>query len=149
MICCGSAQVVITQYISLELFYWQPYDYPSANGRTHMQCQTLEKYLQVWHTCYFRDLYFWCLQARYSEQNHHLHKVLSYSVDFKDHREIRWVSQLWNPLSQPAPDKFHGCGGHSKRNCLQDPANFHRSQAWQIVLIFNNAYISQKFMKIW
>ena len=33
--------------------------------------------------------------------------------------------------------KFHGSGVHSKRNCLQDQANFHKSRAWQIVLVFN------------
>ena len=31
--------------------------------------------------------------------------------------------------------KFHGFGGHDKRNCLHDL--FHRSRAWQIMLNFN------------
>ena len=47
--------------------------------------------------------------------------------------------ELWNPLSKAAPDKFHGSGGHSNHNCLLDQANFYRSRAWQIVLIFNTA----------
>ena len=51
-------------------------------------------------------------------------------MDFKAPQE------LWNPLSKAVPGKFHGSGGHSKCNCLQDRANFHRSQAWQIVRIF-------------
>ena len=32
---------------------------------------------------------------------------------------------------------FHESGGHSKRDYLQDRANFHRSRAWQIVIIVN------------
>ena len=32
---------------------------------------------------------------------------------------------------------FHGTGGYSKHNCLQDRFNFHSSRAWDIVLIFN------------
>ena len=44
---------------------------------------------------------------------------------------------LWNPLSKAVPSKFYGSGRHSKCNCLQDWANFHRSQAWQIVPILN------------
>ena len=35
--------------------------------------------------------------------------------------------------------KFHGPGGHNKRNCLQDRANFRNSRARPIVLIFNAA----------
>ena len=58
-------------------------------------------------------------------------KVLSYSVDFKAPREF------WNPLSKAVPNKFHRFGRHSECNCLQDQANFNRSRAWQIVLIFN------------
>ena len=45
--------------------------------------------------------------------------------------------ELWNPLSKTVPGKFDGYGGHNKHNYLQDWANFYRSQAWQIVLIFN------------
>ena len=41
-------------------------------------------------------------------------------------------------LSLLSQIKFHGSSGHSKCNCLQDQANFHRSRAWKIVLIFNN-----------
>ena len=50
--------------------------------------------------------------------------------------------ELWNPLSKAVPGKFHGSGGHSKRNCLQDRANFHRSRAWQIVLIINTVWVA-------
>ena len=49
---------------------------------------------------------------------------------------------LWNPMSQAVPGKFHGSDGHSKRNYLQDRANFHTSEAWQIVPIFNTAIVS-------
>ena len=44
--------------------------------------------------------------------------------------------ELWNPLSNAVPGKFHGSSGHSKRNYVQDRANCHRSRAWHIVLIF-------------
>ena len=47
--------------------------------------------------------------------------------------------ELWNPLSKSVPSKFHGSGRHSKHSCLQEWANFHRSWAWQIVLIFSTA----------
>ena len=42
--------------------------------------------------------------------------------------------------SSPVPGKFHGFCGHCEQNCLQDRANFHRSWALQIVLIFNTAF---------
>ena len=38
-------------------------------------------------------------------------------------------------MSKAVPGKFHGSAGHSKCNCLQGRAHFHRSWAWQIVLI--------------
>ena len=53
----------------------------------------------------------------------------------------QWISKppgsFENPLSKTVPGKIHGSGGHTKCNCLQDWVNFHRSRAWQIVLIFN------------
>ena len=54
----------------------------------------------------------------------------------------QWISKhvLWNPLSKAVPGKSKRSGRHSKHNCLQDQANFHRSWARQIVLIFNTAY---------
>ena len=48
------------------------------------------------------------------------------------------VSQSSNPLSKAVSDKFHRSGRYSKYNCLHDRSNFHKSRAWQIVLIFNN-----------
>ena len=44
-------------------------------------------------------------------------------------------------MSVPEPGKFHGSGGHSKRSCLQDRINFHRSQTLQIVPIFNTVTV--------
>ena len=42
-----------------------------------------------------------------------------------------WISKLpgvlWNPLSEAEPGKFNGSSGHSKCNCLQDGADFHRN----------------------
>ena len=47
--------------------------------------------------------------------------------------EINWVRQyLVN---------FNGSSGHSKCKCLQDWANFHRFWTWQIVIIFNTAFV--------
>ena len=45
--------------------------------------------------------------------------------------------KLWNPLSKAVPGNFQGSDGHSKHNCLQDRADFHMFEAWEIVLIFN------------
>ena len=63
-------------------------------------------------------------------------------ITFTEHCYIQWISKLpklWNPQIKAVPGKFHGSLRHSKCNCLQDRANFQRSQAWQIVLIFNIA----------
>ena len=47
----------------------------------------------------------------------------------------QWISKLpGNSLSKAVPGEFHGSGRHSKCNCLPDRANFHKSQAWQIVM---------------
>ena len=40
-------------------------------------------------------------------------------------------------LSKAVPSTFHGSSEQRKPNCLQDPAYFHRSQAYRIVIIFN------------
>ena len=46
---------------------------------------------------------------------------------------------IWNQLSKDVVSgKHQRSGGHRKRNCLQDRADFHRSRAWQIVLTFDN-----------
>ena len=55
-------------------------------------------------------------------------------MDFK-------AQELWNSLGKALPCKFHGSGGHNKQNRLQNRVNFHRSQAWQIVRIYNTACI--------
>ena len=80
-------------------------------------------------------------------------KVISYvyrsfiqnKISFTKYCLAHWVSKLpgvlRNPLSVAVPGKLHGSGGHSKSNCLQDRANFHRSRAWQIVIIFNTAVL--------
>ena len=47
-----------------------------------------------------------------------------------------------NPLSKAKPGIFHSSGGHIKYNCLQDWADFHRSRAWQIALIFTTVMTS-------
>ena len=45
----------------------------------------------------------------------------------------------WNPLSKAISGNFNRSGRHSKHKYSQERANFHRSQSWQIVLIFNTA----------
>ena len=57
----------------------------------------------------------------------------------------QWISKL---LSKSITGKFLMCGRHSKCNCLQDQANFHRSQASQIVLILVTLHLSTSFMVI-
>ena len=56
----------------------------------------------------------------------------------------KWISKLPGSFQihrvKAVPGKFHGCGRHSKHNCLQERAHFHRFQAWQIVQIFNTIY---------
>ena len=49
------------------------------------------------------------------------------------------ISKLWNLLSKAVLGKFHESGGYSKRDCLQDRANFRRSWSWQIVLILTRS----------
>ena len=44
---------------------------------------------------------------------------------------ITFTKELWNPPSKTVPGKCHGSGRHSKPNCLQHWANFHRSQTCQ------------------
>ena len=58
---------------------------------------------------------------------------MSYLVEFKAPQE------LCNPPSKAVSGKFHTSGRQSKRNCLQNRANFQRSRALQIALIFNTA----------
>ena len=53
---------------------------------------------------------------------------MSHSLDFKA------PSELWNSPSKAAPGKCHGSGGRSKRDCLQDRANFYRYRAGHIIL---------------
>ena len=59
----------------------------------------------------------------------------------------QWIwklSRALKSLSKAVYGKFHGFGGQSKRNYLQDRANFHRSWIWQIVPIFNTGHIYQR-----
>ena len=63
---------------------------------------------------------------------------MCYPVDLK----VPWRFEThW---SKAVPGKIHGSGGHNKCNCLQDRANFHRSWAWQIVLIFKTATVNYR-----
>ena len=52
---------------------------------------------------------------------------------------IQWISKLsgkrWNPLS-----KFHGSGGHSKPNCLQDRTSFSKDTSMANCPSFNTAH---------
>ena len=42
---------------------------------------------------------------------------------------------LWHSPNTAVPGKFQWSGGHSNHNC------FHRSRAWQIVLVFDTGYM--------
>ena len=46
-----------------------------------------------------------------------------------------------NPMKKVVPGKFHGSGWNSKGNCLNDRANFYKSRAWKIGLIFITANV--------
>ena len=50
------------------------------------------------------------------------------------------LRELWNPLSKALPVKIDESGGHTKRNCLQDQSNFHKSRAWQIIIILPTGF---------
>ena len=54
----------------------------------------------------------------------------SFEIHWAWSNEIHWVIRQYLV-------NFHRSGRRSKGNCLQDRANFHRSRAWQIVLIFH------------
>ena len=56
-------------------------------------------------------------------------------VSFELSSKTLFLREILIPLSKAIYGNFCGSGLHSKRNCLQDLANFHRSQACQIVLI--------------
>ena len=43
-------------------------------------------------------------------------------------RQISKLRGVLRCTESAVPGKFHGSGGHSKRNCLHAPANFHRSR---------------------
>ena len=53
-------------------------------------------------------------------------KIKLYSLSIISLR--RFLRELGNPLSKAVPGTFHASGGHTKHNCLQDQANFHRSR---------------------
>ena len=74
----------------------------------------------------------WNVYMSFILEKNNIYLVLIYSVDFK----ALW--DIWNPLNKAIPGKFHGSGGHSKCNSLQDRANLHRSWVKQIVLILNS-----------
>ena len=81
--------------------------------------------------------HFWCLEVLYSQ-----YEVLSHSVDFKAPRELS------NPQSKTVSGIYHRLGRQSKCKCLQDPANFHKSLALQIVLVFNTVILTAYCMNM-
>ena len=118
------------------------YDY-NVKAYTEVQRQKLGKYLQVGRTSYFRALRsFQLLTGPLFQIKLHVLSILTQG--FQSSRD------LWNPLSKAVPGKFHGFGRLSKYNCLQqDRANFHRSLAWQIVLVFNTCnLVTVDFLQI-
>ena len=87
----------------------------------------------------------WCMQNQKLKKNIYRSDVQVSSELYRSFIPIKlsllfsitqWIS---NPPSKAVPGKFYGCGGHSKRKCLQDRSNFNGSQAWQILPILNNA----------
>ena len=60
-----------------------------------------------------------------------------------------WISklpwELWNPLSKAVHGLFHRSVWHSKCNCLQDWAIFHRSRAWPNCPNFHHCCVIKTF----
>ena len=48
--------------------------------------------------------------------------------------DIKALREICDPLNKAVTGKCPWSGGHSKRNCLKDRSNNHRSRTWQIVL---------------
>ena len=101
------------------------------NIQQSMKCQKLGKTIYSSNLQVTFELYSYLrgLRVFFAKQNY-IYQVLAYSVDFKATQE------LWNPLNKPVTGTFHGSGRCSKRNYLQDRANFNRSRTRRIVLIF-------------
>ena len=101
----------------------------NCGNHTLLQSQTLGKYLQVRRTSYFWNLRPCQLFTVLFIKNKTIFINLCLTNEFQifsgAFKFAEWVRQY-----------LHGPGKPSKYNCLQG-ANFHRSLAWQIVLIFN------------
>ena len=90
--------------------------------------------------CCFTNIYRFDMQVTFELNSHLLQRiyyiyctylqVLSYSVDFQAPQEF------WNPLSK-AVVYFVCLAGMVNTNVYKTRDNFHRSLAWQIVLISN------------
>ena len=104
-----------------------------------------KNYLLVWHTSYFLSfLIISYVYRSFIPNKTTFTKYCLTRLDFKAPREI------WNPSKAiHVSGKFHGSSGHSKCNSLQNRASFHRSLAWQIVLIFTLDSYSNSSLQFW
>ena len=112
-------------FFRLQIFLWDfaacLHDLISVCTKTHQQ-SNIRKVRRI--------SYFWPLRSSIRNK-----------TTFTKYCLIQWISRI--PVSfelhWARPGKNHGPGGQGKRNCFKDRANSHRSRAWQIILIFNNA----------
>ena len=89
----------------------------------YVQCQKncKNKYLQV-----PRVSYFWAFRS-FEMLTGPLFQIKLHSWYTALLNGFQSFPEVRNPLSKAVPGKFHGSGGHSKHNCLQD------RRVWQIV----------------
>ena len=90
-----------------------------------IQCQRQEKekYLQIQRTCYLYG-HFRCYRSFIPMKLHLLSAVLFGG--------FRGSPGALKALSGAVPGEFHRSGKHSKHNCLQDRATFHRSKGFGV-----------------
>ena len=109
---------------------WLHTHWQETEWQTCHQCKKLGKYLHAWCTTYFWALqsFKMCTGPLFQIKLHLLCFVLLNGFQSSPGalKSIEYGSTRWIQMSD----------GHSKYNCLQDRVNFHRSWAWQIVLIF-------------
>ena len=95
----------------------------------------LEKYLQFWCTGSFQILQsFWMFTGPLFQIKLHLPNTVLLNG-------FQYSPGALKSLSKAVLGEFDRCGWHSKQSCLQGWANFHRSQAWQIVLVCNTSSV--------
>ena len=108
------------------------------------QYQKLRKHLQLQCKSYF--LPSWSFQI-FTGPSFQIKLHLLSTLWLSGFQSSHW--ELLNPQSKVVSGNLNGSGRHNKCNCLQDQDNFHRSWAWQIILIFETALCNNNFYYNW